>query len=226
MARRTLDLDTVALRELRPETGTCLRWKYDAVTAATIPDERAGEALEEWVAEVEEHWGVCGQLLVVDDAPCGYVLYAPPTFLPGLGDVPTAPASPDAVVLAELALPLDAARAADGKRLIQAMARDLVTRDVPAIEAFGTHGGGDDDVRARCLQPIDFLESVGFTTHRAHSTTPRLRMELRATRTWRSEVESAWERLVGAVRPAMKPGLRPPAMKPEAGGLRSDPRAP
>lgn len=226
MARRTLDLDVEGLRELRADAGICLRWKYDPVTASSIPEEREGEALEEWVAEVEEHWGVCGQLLVVDDEPAGYVLYCPPAFLPGLGDVPTAPASSDAVVLAEMALPAGAGRTSDAKRLVLAMARDLVTREVAAVEAFGTRRGDGDDVRGRCLQPIDFLESVGFTTHRAHSTTPRLRMELRATRTWKSEVESALERLVGAVRPAMKPGLRPPAMKPEAGGLRSGPRAP
>jgi hypothetical protein len=42
---------------------------------------------------------------------------------------------------------------------------------------------------------------VGFKTQRAHSTTPRMRMDLRTTVTWRTEVEAALERLVGAVRP-------------------------
>jgi hypothetical protein len=42
---------------------------------------------------------------------------------------------------------------------------------------------------------------VGFKTQRAHTTKPRMRMDLRTTVTWRSEVEAALERLVGAVRP-------------------------
>jgi hypothetical protein len=53
--------------------------------------------------------------------------------------------------------------------------------------------------------PVDFLGGVGFKTHRAHSTTPRMRMELRSALTWKDEVEAALERLVGAVRPMRKP---------------------
>ena len=55
--------------------------------------------------------------------------------------------------------------------------------------------------------PADFLGSVGFKTHRPHGTTPRMRMDLRTALTWRTEVEAALERLVGAVRPA-KPAPR------------------
>jgi hypothetical protein len=55
------------------------------------------------------------------------------------------------------------------------------------------------------MLPSDFLSRVGFKTQRAHSTTPRMRMDLRTTVTWRSEVEAALERLVGAVRPVRRP---------------------
>ena len=51
---------------------------------------------------------------------------------------------------------------------------------------------------------MEFLGSVGFKTHRAHPTTPRMRMDLRTALSWRDEVESALERLVGAMRPAPK----------------------
>ena len=43
------------------------------------------------------------------------------------------------------------------------------------------------------------------------ATTPRMRMELRSTLTWKDEVEAALERLLGVVRPAHKHGARPHA---------------
>ena len=58
------------------------------------------------------------------------------------------------------------------------------------------------------MLPSDFLGSVGFKTHRPHGTTPRMRMELRTALTWRTEVEAALERLVGAVRPSAQPTVR------------------
>lgn len=222
MARRTLSLDVPALRALRPAAGTCLRWKYDLVTVERTPEAEAGEALERWVADVEEHWGPCGQLLEVDDEPVAYVVYAPPGFLPGLGDVPTAPASPDAVVMAELFWLPETGGVPALKHLLQAMAADLHGRGVVAVEAFGTHGEDAD----RCLVPVELLDQVGFTTHRAHGTTPRMRMELRGARTWKTEVELALERLVGAVRPASRPGLGSPAVEPGTQLVRSGPRAP
>ena len=68
------------------------------------------------------------------------------------------------------------------------------------------------------MVPVDFLGSVGFKTHRAHSTTPRMRMELRSALTWKDEVEAALERLLGAVRPLRKPAKvarhrRPPGTR-------------
>lgn len=243
MARRTFPLDVTALRAVRPQVGTCLRWKYDWVSVERTSDDRAGVALEAWVRGVKEHWGVCGQVLEVDEEPRAYVLYAPPAFLPGLGDVPTAPPSPDAVVLAEMCLLPGAGGFASAKHLVQTMARDLHAREVAAVEAFGRHTANTAEFLAeepreegaapgeRCLVPVDFLDAVGFTTHRAHGTTPRMRMELRGARTWKSEVELALERLVGVVRPVSKPrwskpGLGSPAVEPETPLVRSGPRAP
>jgi hypothetical protein len=81
------------------------------------------------------------------------------------------------------------------------MARDLVKREITVVEAFG-------DTRGRafgCVMPAEFLGRVGFKTQRAHVTTPRMRMDLRASVTWKSEVEATLERLWGVVRPAPHP---------------------
>jgi hypothetical protein len=100
--------------------------------------------------------------------------------------------------------------------LVRAMARDLVERDIRAVEAFG-------DRRRRpasCSVPADFLSRVGFRTQRDHRTTPRMRMDLRAAVSWKTEVEAALERLVGVVRPTAKP-RRAPGGAPRSGGVAS-----
>jgi predicted N-acetyltransferase YhbS len=92
-----------------------------------------------------------------------------------------------------------------GRMLVRAMARDLVERDIRAVEAFG-------DRRRRpasCSVPADFLSRCGFRTQRDHRATPRMRMDLRAAVSWKSEVETALERLVGVVRPKAKPRRAP-----------------
>ncbi len=107
--------------------------------------------------------------------------------------------SPDAVLLTIAYVAPGHDKGGLGRMLVQGMARDLVKRDIRAVEAFGDTRG-----KAPCVLSVDFLGSVGFKTQRAHPTTPRMRMDLRSTLTWKSEVEAALERLVGAVRPAPK----------------------
>lgn len=235
MARQVIALDASDLRAFADVVEPCLRWKYDPVTAARLPDAERLDALEEWVARVQEEWGPCGRIVLVDDVALGYVLYAPPAHLPGLGDVATGPPSGDAVVLAELYVLPEARRAGVGKLLVHAAVKDLVLREVSALETFGTYAdqgdpkidGKEPTTRSRTdeLLPVGFLESVGFATHRTHSTTPRMRMDLRAARTWMDEVELALERLVGAVRPVIRPRFKP-VPKPQTRSLRSGPRAP
>jgi hypothetical protein len=90
--------------------------------------------------------------------------------------------------------------------LVQGVAADLVRRGGPkaglaAIEAFGDVGPASALHGRRCAAPAEFLARVGFKTHRPHPTTPRMRMDLRSTVTWRDEFGAAWERLVHVVRP-------------------------
>ena len=82
-----------------------------------------------------------------------------------------------------------------GRLLVQTVAKDLLQRDIHAIEAFGELRSG----REGCLIPADFLLAVGFKTVRPHARHPRLRLDLRSTVTWREDVEVALERLIGAI---------------------------
>ncbi len=201
LARLTLD----HLAELDDHVRSCLFWQLDPVSRSRIEEGQRAAELEAWVSEVLREWGSCGRVLLVDDATVGMALYAPARFFVGAMTMPTAPVSPDAVLLATVYVEPQHRGGGLGRMLVQGTARDLVERKIQAIEAFGdTRGAAGRD----CVLPVEFLDAVGFKTQRAHPTSPRMRMDLRTARSWMSEVELAVERLLGAVRPAPKKATR------------------
>jgi GNAT superfamily N-acetyltransferase len=208
MSRKVVRLTLDHLEELSAPCRSCLFWELDPVRR-----ERATDACvdkDAWVSEVLREWGSCGRVVLVDDVPVGYAAYAPDAFLPGAAAFATAPVSSDAVLLTTVHVEPAYRGGGLARMLVQGMARDLVQRGgIGAIEAFGdpTGRGG------RCLLPVEFLGSVGFKAHRPHPTAPRLRMDLRAAISWKGEVESALERLVGAVRPKSARGPAPKATR-------------
>jgi GNAT superfamily N-acetyltransferase len=200
VSRKVVRLTLDHLAELEGPCRSCLFWQLDPVSRARVcPQDAIGEK-ETWVSQVLRDWGSCGRVVLVDDVPAGFVLYAPPSYLPGAAQLATAPVSPDAVLLTHVYVDPAYAGGGLGRMLVQGMARDLIKRGgIRAVEAFGdTRGKGR---RTTCVVPADFLGSVGFKTQRAHGTTPRMRMELRSALSIRDEVEAALERLVGVVRP-------------------------
>jgi GNAT superfamily N-acetyltransferase len=190
-----LTLDNLAL--LRSPCRACVFWECDAVRRDQLSDDPgAREEKDGWVSDVLREWGSCGQVIEVDGRPVGHVLYAPPAFVPGAAGFPTAPVSSDAVLMTSLHVEGSHRGGGLGRMLVQGMARDLVRRNVRAVEAFSQATGRRD-----CVVPTAFLDAVGFRTQRTHDTVPRMRMELRTALTWRTEVEAAWGRLIGVVRP-------------------------
>lgn len=159
-----------------------------------------------WLADVLEDWGCAGQVLLDDGELGGWIIYAPAGYVPGVAGLPTAPVSPDAVLLAAVYVAEEHRGGGLARMLVRRMARDLKERQIRAAEAFGD---GEGRVRTPkeggvCVLPLDFLTRVGFAIHRDHGTTPRLRMDLRTAVSWREEVRGAVRRLVPA--PAPLPG--------------------
>jgi GNAT superfamily N-acetyltransferase len=193
-----LTVDT--LPDLPEHARSCLHWELDPVRRQRLEGAEAALAEKEaWVSHVLLEWGSCGRVLYVDDEPAGFILYAPPWYFPGSGSYPTAPVSEDAVQLAAAGVVPEHAGHGLGRLLLQEMVKDLLERgDVRAVECFGAAGVADDP----CQLPVEFLQRVGFGTHRPHRRSPRMRMELKSVVTWREEVEQALERLLGKVRPS------------------------
>jgi GNAT superfamily N-acetyltransferase len=206
VSRKIVRLTLDHLAELEAPCTTCLFWELDPVRRARVKPSEAREEKEAWFSEVLREWGSCGRVALVDDRPVGYVVYVPAALAPGASALPTAPVSPDAVLLTTAYVMPHARGGGLGRMLVQGMARDLIERGgIRAVEAFGdTRDGGPAGVGCpqQCVLPLGFLSGVGFKTQRAHPTTPRLRMDLRSALTWRDEIELALERLLGVVRPA------------------------
>lgn len=166
MSRKAVRLTLDHLPQLPEPARTSLRWKLDAVTRAQVEPAEVENEVESWLSEVLREWGSCGRVVLWDDEPVGMALYAPPAFLPGLAELPTAPPSPDAVVMAEMYVAEHARGAGVGRMLVQATARDLVQRHVTALEAFGVRTPSPfPNPGANDLLPADFLGAVGFKTH-------------------------------------------------------------
>ena len=196
-------------------------WELDPL-ARDVAEEAGDVALEKeaWVSATLLEWGSCGKLLYVDSAPAGYLLYAPPVYVPRSVAFPTSPVSGDAVLLMTGRVVTEFQGGGLGRMLLQAAAKDLSRRGVRAIEAFGSlvpRGEVDDPDNAAgaksrraqgaCVVPADFLLAVGFKTVRPHHRYPRLRLDLKNAVSWREDVEVALERLLGSMNP--EPVFRP-----------------
>src|SRR3954463_754654 len=99
MSRKGVRLTVDHLAALEGPCRTCLFWQLDPVSRDRVPVAERATEKEAWVSQVLREWGSCGRVVLVDERPVGYAIYAPDAFVPGAGAFPTAPASPDAVLL-------------------------------------------------------------------------------------------------------------------------------
>ncbi len=116
----------------------CVFWELDPVNQARAIE--AGDpALEKesWVSNVLLQWGSCGKIVYVDGVAAGYILYAPPQYVPRSVAFPTSPVSSDAVLLMNAHILAEFTGGGLGRMLIQGLVKDLTRRGIRAVEAFG-----------------------------------------------------------------------------------------
>lgn len=204
MSRRLVSVTLDNLDDLPRRCRRCVFWELDPV--GRDRSQEAGDPdleKEAWISTILLEWGSCGKIVYVDDVPAGYVLYAPPLYVPRSVAFPTSPVSADAVLLTTAHVLPEFSGGGLGRMLVQGVAKDLTRRGVKAVEAFG-------DLRwesPACVVPADYLLAVGFKTVRPHRRFPRLRLEIKTALSWREDVEVALERLLGSMTP--EGALRP-----------------
>ena len=215
MSRRLVNITLDNLGDLPPRCRSCVFWELDPVSGERACDAGTVELEKEaWVSDTLLEWGSCGQLAYVDGVPAGYVLYAPPAYVPRSVAFPTSPVSSDAILLMTAQLIPEFRGAGLGRMLVQAVARDAARRGIRAIEAFGRAPAplptgrdepwamprrDEDEFTTSCLLPSEYLLAVGFKTVRPHPRTPRLRLDIKTTVSWKEDVEYALERLLGSM---------------------------
>jgi GNAT superfamily N-acetyltransferase len=204
VSRRLVNVTLDNLEDLPTRCRRCVFWELDPVNKQRA--EEAGDPeleKEAWISSTLLEWGSCGKLVYVDGVPAGYVMYAPPLYVPRSVAFPTSPVSADAALMMTAHVLPEFQGGGLGRMLVQGIAKDLTRRGVRAIEAFG-------DLKWEkpgCVMPAEYMLAVGFKTVRPHHRYPRLRLELKSAISWREDVEVALERLLGSMSP--EGALRP-----------------
>lgn len=204
MSRRLVNITLDNVEDLPTRCRKCVFWELDPVSMQRAED-TGDPALEKeaWISSTLLEWGSCGKLAYVDGVPAGFVMYAPPLYVPRSVAFPTSPVSADAALLMTAHIIPEFQGGGLGRMLVQGVAKDLTRRGVRAIEAFG-------DLKWEkpgCVLPAEYMLAVGFKTVRPHHRYPRLRLELKSAVSWREDVEVALERLLGSMSP--EGALRP-----------------
>ncbi|HZE30949.1 MAG TPA: GNAT family N-acetyltransferase [Actinoallomurus sp.] len=198
MSRRLVNITLDNLEDLPTRCRRCVFWELDPVSMQRAEDAGDPELEKEaWISSTLLEWGSCGKLVYVDGVPAGFVLFAPPLYVPRSIAFPTSPVSADAALMMTAHILPEFQGGGLGRMLVQGVAKDLTRRGVRAIEAFG-------DLKWEkpgCVMPAEYMLAVGFKTVRPHPRYPRLRLELRTALSWKSDVEYALEKLLGSMSP-------------------------
>jgi GNAT superfamily N-acetyltransferase len=204
VSRRLVNITLDNLEDLPTRCRKCVFWELDPVSMQRAEDVGAPELEKEsWISSTLLEWGSCGKLVYVDGVPAGFVMFAPPLYVPRSIAFPTSPVSADAALMMTAHILPEFQGGGLGRMLVQGVAKDLTRRGVRAIEAFG-------DLKWEkpgCVMPAEYMLAVGFKTVRPHHRFPRLRLEIKSAVSWREDVEVALERLLGSMSP--EGALRP-----------------
>ncbi|WP_163549394.1 GNAT family N-acetyltransferase [Candidatus Frankia nodulisporulans] len=198
MSRRIANITLDNIDDLPLPCRRCVFWELDPVARSRAEEAGTSEIEKEaWVSSALLEWGSVGKIAYIEEVPAGFVMFAPPAYVPRSAAFPTSPVSPDAVLLMTALILEEFQGQGLGRILTQAVAKDIQRRGFKAVEAFGD----GQNSGARCVVPADYLLSVGFKTVRPHHRWPRLRLEIKNAVSWREDVEVALERLLGSMTP-------------------------
>src|SRR2546423_1842887 len=100
MSRRLVNITLDNLDDLPRRCRKCVFWELDPVAGARASETGDTELEKEaWVSAVLLEWGSCGKICYVDGVLAGYVLFAPPSYVPRSVAFPTSPVSAVAALL-------------------------------------------------------------------------------------------------------------------------------
>lgn len=134
--------------------------------------------------------GSCGFVLYDENKAAGFVMYGPAKYFPKSGLYPVSPVSKDAVFISCLYVDPDLRGNGAGKRLLNAVEKEALGREYPAIEALA---GRDQSVPPAV--PLEFYIANGFYILRDDRRHPLVRMDLKSLAIWHLKAGEAIEKL-------------------------------
>src|SRR4051794_29119098 len=176
VTRALVPLSMSSISDLPLRCRTCVNWELPVSAAVGLDADQAGFEKEVWLSGVMLTWGSAGQIVTVDNQPAGFALYAPPTAVPGASAFPTAPVSPDAVLLTTARILAEFRGQGLARYLMNGVVTALSSRGVRAIELFGVEDAPEESEAhpdlPKCLLPAAFARAVGFTDVQSHRRYP------------------------------------------------------
>ncbi len=146
-----------------------------------------------WIERVNEEWGDCGRIAVVDGEVLGFIKYAPASLVPQAQVMPSGPPDQRAVLIACMHIAPEARQLGLGKVLMQAALRDLVTRGERTVQAYATTAHGDFSLSP--MVGVRFLLRMGFVVAKPHPTMPLMQLDLHSVAAWTENLEAVLETL-------------------------------
>ena len=152
----------------------CVYWESLGGFDEKVEKSMAEKIKRNWFRDVSKEFGNCGFIVYLENAPIGYVQYAPARFLPRTQQYKCGPPSKDAVFLACLYIPKRALRGKGiGKYMLTHVLSDLEKRDYKAVEAFAR-----TTPESTPVSPLGFYLKHGFIVKREKDEFPLVRREL------------------------------------------------
>lgn len=212
MARRFKPLTSDLVDTLPVGCDGCVFWESPEPLRAVCGSKCDPELARGWVDRVRFEWGDCGRAAVDDGEVLGFIKYAPSAYFPQAQVMPAGPPEERAVLIACMHITQDARRRGLGKVLMQVALRDLATRGVKTVQAYGTVHQGAFETSP--VVGVEFLLRMGFVVARPHPQMPLMQLDMRSLASWTENLEAVLDSLripIGITR-------RRPATNCEEGG--------
>jgi GNAT superfamily N-acetyltransferase len=193
VARKFRPLVGGLIEQLPPGCPGCVFWETAEPLAPRCGERCDGELARAWIDRVNDEWGDCGRIAVVDGEVLGFIKYAPASLVPQAQVMPAGPPNQRAVLIMCMHITPEARQRGLGKLLMQAALRDLVTRGERTVQAYATTSRTD-----YALSPVvgvEFLLRMGFTVAKPHPTMPLMQLDLRSLAAWTENLEVVLESL-------------------------------
>jgi GNAT superfamily N-acetyltransferase len=169
VGRRIVDVTLDTLPALPDEVLESCYWELDE----DLRGEDARFQKEEWFSTTLLEWGPCGKQVMDGDRSLAFAQYGPAPLFPRIRQFRAGKVCM-AVYLANCYVIRPLRGQGIGTSLVRAVARDLVDRGYPVVEALG-----DRDWAGGWILPVPFLAANGFAVVREDPRFPLMRLDLR-----------------------------------------------